>query len=517
MSARRVFSLKFIAFAVTPTFVLLLAAETTFRLKYFFSHGHDWGYLVTPFPPRLPDITALWTSVRSADRPTSPQQVGATGRTPLTNPSAPTRQPAPTDQPPPTRQATTTDSDAPTTQAAPIARTVDAAVQPERTRSASRDEPTTSAAAKDQMVFTWLTPCVNAMVYSTELRKEMPRTWDENCFRGDRATPQKDPSEYRIVFVGGSTVEDGQSDAEMMTTQFKDVLPPTYRGKKTRVINAGKSGFDSRRILDLYKTTLSRFSPDLVLYYEAWNEQPTDIKPRARAGLLIGRFRNRLHQTLYFRSLLYTYLVEKYAFLKTSSDRFWKIDVNVLRRNFVELAREVQSRGGRFVFVTQVVRFSRTWKNVDTFDHDAVDRLLDRLRADRQYVYDVNEISALNQRLAVFYTIDLCREHNIPVINILEPIEALGESGRAELFMDLGHLTVKGDQIVGELIGKRLNLDSPQTSSRMLLKVSRASTSRADRLEAERRAFHDQHSVNTPFSSTHTACRSPGCARSSVT
>src|SRR5206468_8044780 len=49
MTARRVFSLRFLAFALTPAIVLLLAAETTVRLKYFFSpYGRDWTYLTTP-------------------------------------------------------------------------------------------------------------------------------------------------------------------------------------------------------------------------------------------------------------------------------------------------------------------------------------------------------------------------------------------------------------------------------------------------------------------------------------
>ena len=77
---------------------------------------------------------------------------------------------------------------------------------------------------KDRMVFKWQSPCTNSMVYSTELQKVMPGTYDANCFRGDRVTLKKEPGEYRIIFLGGSTVEDRQSDAEMMTAQFKSAL-----------------------------------------------------------------------------------------------------------------------------------------------------------------------------------------------------------------------------------------------------------------------------------------------------
>jgi hypothetical protein len=152
--------------------------------------------------------------------------------------------------------------------------------------------------------------------------------------------------------------------------------------------------------------------------------------------------------------MLYTYLVERFG-LRMAGTRFWKVDLQQLR-NFVELSHSVRDRGARFVFATQIVRFPRMWKGIDTFDYHAVDGLLDRLRADRRYSYDVTEISALNQRLVVGYTIEQCRAEHIPVINILEPIEALGNAGRAELFTDLGHLTVKGDRTVGTLIAKGL-------------------------------------------------------------
>src|SRR5207249_2491177 len=140
---------------------------------------------------------------------------------------------------------------------------------------------------------------------------------------------------------------------------------------------------------------------------------------------------------LYYRSMLYTYLVERFGFRTVAGTRFWKIDTKQLRQ-VVELAQDVRDSGARFVFVTQAVRFPRWWKDVDTFNYDQVDSLLERLRADSHYAYNVTEISALNQRLAVSSTLDLCRRYQIQAIDILDKIEALGDAGRAELFSDLG-------------------------------------------------------------------------------
>jgi hypothetical protein len=296
-----VLSLRFIAFALTPTVVLVLAAETSVRLKYFFSpYGRDWTYLTTPIGRG---------SVFAAT-------------------SAPTK----------TRSAAVS--------------------------LASRED----AASEDQLVFRWQTPCVNSMVFSSELGKEMPRTWDEHCFRGDRVTPAKNPDEYRVVFLGGSTVEDGQSDAEMMTEQFKRALPPSASGKHVTVVNAGKANFDSRVIRSYWDSVVKKFSPDLVVYYEAWNEQQGDIKftgMRVDQGMAAFT-RYRLHRMLYYRSMLYTYLVERFGLrLAAARNRFWKVDLKQLR-HFVELSRAVRATGARFVLATQIVRFPRMWKGVDT-------------------------------------------------------------------------------------------------------------------------------------------------------
>ncbi len=308
------------------------------------------------------------------------------------------------------------------------------------------------AAPPAQIVFRWQKPCTDQVVRSVELAKELPRTWDDNCFRGDHVKKDEPADEYRIFVVGGSTVEDAQSDEEMWTAQLKRRLPARHAGKTITVVNAGKAGYESHRIFLYWVATLAAFTPDLVVYYEAWNEQPTDVT-FAHADDRIYAGRDWLQQLLFYRSMLYTYAVEKAAFLRAARDRFWRTDLVQVRKGFRQL-QEAITPSARIVFVTQVIRFPRMWKGVDTFDRGAVSELLDRLHADRAYAYDVTEISALNQRMTLDYELEMCREFNIPVINILGEVEALGDAVRAELFLDLGHLTPKGDRLVGDLVAK---------------------------------------------------------------
>ena len=83
-------------------------------------------------------------------------------------------------------------------------------------------------------------------------------------------------------------------------------------------------------------------------------------------------------------------------------------------------------------------------------------RLASRSGGPSSYVYDTEEISSLNQRLAVFRSIERFKTLDIPVINILDEMEALGADGRKPMFVDLGHLTWQGDHLVGKLVAEKL-------------------------------------------------------------
>jgi hypothetical protein len=228
-----------------------------------------------------------------------------------------------------------------------------------------------------------------------------------------------------------------------------------YKNKHIKVINAGHSAYDSKKILRTYTSKIIKFQPDVVLYQEACNEQNSysrwfDINGK------IGNINNRLHHLLYYKSMLYTYLVEKYYFITLKKRRLWTIDLEGLKGNLLELNREVGMGGAKFIFITQPVDMPRFFKGVDTFRWRGVLTRIQDLKNDPQYTYDTAEISFLNQRLAVLYSLDICKENNIPVINILDEIEKLDSVSRSELFYDQVHRTIKGNRAIGRLIGDKL-------------------------------------------------------------
>jgi hypothetical protein len=309
---------------------------------------------------------------------------------------------------------------------------------------------------RSALVFDWHKPCRDHEVFSEQFGRLMPYSYDQDCLRGDRVTRDNTGGDYRIFVLGGSTVEGRQSDEEMMPTQLKRALPPEYKGRPVRVVNAGHSTYGSSQIRTLYDTKIKLYRPDLVLYYEALNEQIAFSQwmqvDRKITQFIEGSFLQYLH----YRSMLWTYLVEKYTFSTTSDVKFWKVELDRVGDTLVHLSDAITHAGGRFVFVTQVERFPRYHRKVDTFDYRQVDRLLDSLKSDPSYVHNSEEISALNQRLVVGYSLEVCKRYGIPVIDILDDVEQLGDTERNALFLDLVHSTWKLDKILGESIAARL-------------------------------------------------------------
>jgi hypothetical protein len=403
---------KRLVWSLIPVLVLLGSAEAVVRLKYFFAHKRDWYYITMPYRMsdtqaldhafyKLPDKALEEAAARAVAAQKSATPVSASG-------------------------------------AAPSAAAASAAAPPK-------------PASSNQMEFKWVRPCRDREVFSQHYQKPMPFTWDANCFRGDSVTTAKPAGEIRIFVVGGSTVEDAQPDIDMWTRQLKLQL----NDPRIKVVNAGQTNMASSRMTAMYESKISLFKPDVLLYYEGWNEQ-IEFERLAQIEVQLGAVTNRLHKALHYKSALYTYLVEKYSFSTTKDVKLWKVNIKQMQDNLDRLARVVKRSGAQFVFITQVTRTPRTWKGVDTFDVNALEALLSRLESDKSYAYDTEEISALNQRLAVLRSVELFRRLNVPIINMLDEVEALGVEGRKPLFIDLGHLTWQGDHFVGKLVGRKL-------------------------------------------------------------
>ncbi len=83
---------------------------------------------------------------------------------------------------------------------------------------------------------------------------------------------EKQDDLYRVIILGGSTVEgDGAEDiSSNLASHLKKRL--SKRISNIEVINAGVGGYRSRQQLLYYITELYLYNPDLVIFYDGWND-----------------------------------------------------------------------------------------------------------------------------------------------------------------------------------------------------------------------------------------------------
>ena len=100
-------------------------------------------------------------------------------------------------------------------------------------------------------------------------------------FRGDEFSSIKPSDMYRILMVGGSTMfgAGSTSDETTIPGYLQQFLNEKDFGFDIEVINSGIQGADSNTELNLIEQKLVRFSPDLIIIYDGWNDLRANNAP----------------------------------------------------------------------------------------------------------------------------------------------------------------------------------------------------------------------------------------------
>ncbi len=300
-------------------------------------------------------------------------------------------------------------------------------------------------------------PCRDRAVFSTCRNDIIMSSYNSYCWRGRDITMEKPDSVFRILTVGGSTVESEDiGDDDLFTTLLEDRLneDPGPAGH-FQVLNAGHSAYDSRQINELLNMKGFLFKPDIVLYYEAVNEQINALEwfsINRKIQALGDSFIGPLHRCLYMNSMLYTYLVEKYFYLQRESFTRWNFDEARSRRIFTANIDDCHAHGAEFIYVTQIIDFPLREGRLDLNSESVLRSQLDSLYKVASGNSDTelwNRINAMNQRLINLIQVDICRQKNVPVIDILDYFDQRRNGGE-RYFRDLVHKTCSGDNLLAE-------------------------------------------------------------------
>ena len=131
-------------------------------------------------------------------------------------------------------------------------------------------------------------------------------------FRGKEFKPyNKDEATIRIFCIGESSTFGAESpDNKTWPAQLESYLSEGS-GKKFEVINSGFPSYYSSNYLNLIKSELLSFKPDMFILYSGVNELY-----KINQDSSINKTLENIHRSLYYRwSLLYTLLNEKYSLM----------------------------------------------------------------------------------------------------------------------------------------------------------------------------------------------------------
>jgi len=281
--------------------------------------------------------------------------------------------------------------------------------------------------------------------------------------RGPEWALSKPPGAVRILTIGASTTF-GVSSPDEATWPAR--LEEELRRRHGRPIEVLNAGVPEARLQDLLAALSDRwlgYRPDLVLYYEGYNDagNPFRSVDRTLSDFHHHSLLGRLASVLYYRSLLYTYLVEKthIARLK-ASQRHVAEALAAFQGRLRDFVAVVRGQGASPVVALQVMRY-------------AEDPRIRQLRLDRDDEIRALEL-AVTRESEPFWAewFQRIRVHGAQVF-----VEAVRRTGEAEgvqvidprpafadrlddpaLFCDERHLTDEANAILAREIARQLDL-----------------------------------------------------------
>ncbi|MCE5271105.1 hypothetical protein LLH00_07440 [bacterium] len=307
----------------------------------------------------------------------------------------------------------------------------------------------------------------DTLIYSPCSGESLPQTYHQiNGFtwRGKAFQPLKADGTYRILTVGGSTVESrNNADEETWSAQLETMLnDSTTAGVHYEVINGGKVGYNSESVFLHLQNYGFALQPDMVIYYEAYNDVNKGLLDK-KIGLLGRSTFGWLHRRLYFSSMLYTYLVQKWHYRQAdrmlsggNSGRSGE-ETRLIEQGMRQIIQACRERSIQFVYVRQAIDFPLGADSLDLTDRATLEGLLS---GSLKYSPELNKLAGsdnfpLKQRLVNTIQTDFCRAAGVPVIDPLPSLDVARSEGQ-HLFTDIVHKTCFAERILARVIRDNL-------------------------------------------------------------
>ncbi len=281
--------------------------------------------------------------------------------------------------------------------------------------------------------------------------------------RGPSPSISKAPGRIRIMAVGASSTYGINNPDDATWPAFLEEELRRRYGSRVEVLNAGRPGYQLEDFLVLFPSQLIRYQPDIVLFYEGWND--THLPVSAQVHHNVRRFNTYSRigswaSWAYGRSMLYTYLLEKTQFYQVGRQEKVVPEIPPFQEKLTRFVQFLREHGVRPIFVLQVYNAppEPAVRQLSLEDREAVrEFILGRLKENRGMTYDrLMRIRVLQAQVMVEEVRRLAQALDIQVIDPTPSF--LAYQGKEPLFCDVVHLTDVGNRILARAIREQIRL-----------------------------------------------------------
>lgn len=307
-------------------------------------------------------------------------------------------------------------------------------------------------------------PCQDTSLFDHARNLTLRFTYTADCMRAadpashGRAKPR---GVVRIAMIGDSTVEGGNVDDSETVPQVLEQLlndEPRFRRSPSvryQVVNAGFAGSTSRDLSRVLSDKVILYNPDLILFYAGFNDARKGLDEGIGQIGSVNRWAGRVHAGLYYNSLGYTYILEKY-FLYAERRRVNAVKPILRVRDdfeggFRTILAYCTMRAIPIIMIKQVISAPVVIQSVDTLGREPVQELYERQLDLGSHVVglSVDTIVAINQRYVVSRMETVAQSYGVPVIDF---VRAYDRDVPKAVFLDVVHQNADGNKRVAEYI-----------------------------------------------------------------
>ena len=277
-------------------------------------------------------------------------------------------------------------------------------------------------------------------------------------FRGKEFNPNEKGSRIRIFCIGPSTTFGAASSDDQTWPARLEYYLNADKKNRFEVINSGFPAAYSLNYINLIRYELINYKPDIFIVDAGENDLNRNLEKKD-----IGKFMDKMHEILYYRSMLYTLLLEKMSAVLNNSPipmNVWNLTANENFNNNIEKIIDLcRLNNIKIIFLRQMLYTKKEVFLADNLSLAEIRNIQEvQPRDDKGIVYAhyamiyrYNDMMKNLKKLSVKYSIKL--------VDFRKEFLGIMKDGNKNIFLDDVHLSSSGNDYLARLISQSILKD----------------------------------------------------------